>query len=488
LWGVLINDNSLYTDKEGFAHITLTARQQQAERVLAQKGVWEVLYGGAKGGGKTVFGCLWMFDKCADIIEKFKLKPQKYPLSIGFMGRKQGVDFTRSTLETWKRLIPEWAYTIRTHDQEIIIADKVKIDYGGFDRQETINKFNSAEYAYFFIDQAEEITRDEISLLRGAMRLKINGRNVERKGLLTANPAPGWLRSEFIQKENRNKKFVQSLPADNPHLPPEYFDKLNDAFSHRPEMLEAFLYGSWDALEGGNVLVKDMWIRQAEKVTFCSVKTSRVIAIDPAGEGIDETVMYYMENSLVKKELIFGQRDGIYTANMAHVFGEQFKVNGRKPLYVIDSVGMGGPIAARLREMGNEVHNIEAAGEAQNKERYYNIRAEMWWDGGQKFAEGEIEFRKPEAMSEDSYEKLKMQLTTPMFELRNGRVLIEDNKKIRRRMSGKSLDRATAYIMGLYGLRFAVADEERDSYRSQEYGRWRENRLKESGNLAWMGM
>ncbi|MCK4248112.1 MAG: hypothetical protein KAX04_06185, partial [Methanomicrobia archaeon] len=86
------------------------------------------------------------------IIELFKLKPTKYPLLIGFMGRRRGTDFTRYTLEKWKTIIPSSAYTLRERYQEVIIRDTVKFYYGGLDNEKMIAKFNSAEMAIAFID------------------------------------------------------------------------------------------------------------------------------------------------------------------------------------------------------------------------------------------------------------------------------------------------------------------------------------------------
>ncbi|MHC5185012.1 MAG: hypothetical protein ACYSPI_12175 [Planctomycetota bacterium] len=87
----------------------LTKRQTMAFDALARVDVKEVLYGGAKGGGKSVFGCYWCFKQASDIIKQCNIEPRTHPIPVGFMGRKRGVDFTNTTLETWKRFIPEAA-------------------------------------------------------------------------------------------------------------------------------------------------------------------------------------------------------------------------------------------------------------------------------------------------------------------------------------------------------------------------------------------
>ena len=165
----------------------LTKKQSIAWDALDRDAIKEVLYGGAKGGGKSVFGCMWSFHKALEIIKECDIGPRKHPIPIGFMGRKRGVDFTNTTLETWKRFIPEHMYEIKGKPAEIIIADRVKILTGGLDNSDLINKFNSAEYAFFFLDQAEEIDAAQIGELRATFRLIINDKKIPGKDQETNN-------------------------------------------------------------------------------------------------------------------------------------------------------------------------------------------------------------------------------------------------------------------------------------------------------------
>ena len=58
-----------------------------------------------------------------------------------------------------------------------------------------VNKFNSAEYGFVAVDQAEETERDDIMVLKASRRMKIQGRDLPLPymGLWTANPAACWL-------------------------------------------------------------------------------------------------------------------------------------------------------------------------------------------------------------------------------------------------------------------------------------------------------
>ena len=149
-------------------------------------------------------------------------------LSVSW-GRKRGIDFTNTTLETWKRFIPEELYEIKGKPAEIIIGNRVKILTGGLDNGDVVNKFNSAEFAFFFIDQAEEVDAAQIGELRATFRLILNGVKIPGKGLFTANPAASFLKDEFILNPTDDRLFIQALPTDNHYLGPEYIEVLKDS-------------------------------------------------------------------------------------------------------------------------------------------------------------------------------------------------------------------------------------------------------------------
>jgi hypothetical protein len=358
------------------------------------------------------------------------------------MGRKRGVDFTNTTLETWKRFIPEAAYVIKGKPAEIIIWDRVKILTGGLDNSEIVNKFNSAEYAFYFIDQAEEVDREQIGELRATTRLIINGRKIPGKGLFTANPAPSFLKDEFILNPTEGRVFIRALPADNPYLGPEYIAVLRDSFRHRPELLRAYLDGCWDELGGYNQVIKDAWLENAAKIRVYPPAVKKLITCDPARYGDDETVIYSLQNTVISEQIIYGQKNLMHTANVLHCLRRKYD----GCLIVVDVCGVGAGIVDRLIEMGDNVLGIDNAAKSSQPEKYYNLRSEIWCGAADAFADGDVQL-----VTDD--QRLKGQLTCPTYEFRDGRILIESKADIKKRL-GNSPDRADAYVNGLYALQF----------------------------------
>jgi len=435
--------------------VKLTLKQTQCWDAFWNNINIAILFGGAMGGGKSTIGCLLLDSFASWVIENFKLQPDKYPINLGFMGRNRAVDFNDTTLETWKRLIPQSHYIIRSQDKEIVIEDRVKYAFGGLDREEDVSKFSSAEFAVVFIDQAEECSRDNIAVLMSRFRLQINGIPLPYKTLFTANPKNCFLKDEFVLGNDPKKIYIPALPIDNlDNLPASYIPSLREAFKHRPELLLAYLEGSWDSLEGADIVIKDIWIRDAANVVKSYIgRPKRVFGVDVARFGDDTTVCYCLDDTDIEDEMIFGQKDTMYTAGKIHIWAQE----KHPDLIGVDvGGGLGAGVADRLREMGNNVLDFNSAEKAEEETKYYNLRAEMYWNTGRRFAEKDIKLTWQGKSGEDK--DLARDLSSASYLIKNGRILIEPKEKIKERL-GRSPDKGDAYIIGLHTLDHAVVSE-----------------------------
>jgi len=429
------------------------ARQSRALDILGLPECNCLLYGGAKGGGKTVLGCRWMFTEAMSIIDSFGLTPSQYPPAIGFLGRKRAVDFSKTTLETWKREIPSAAYRLNEQKHEIIIFETVKYHYGGFDDRAVVEKFNSAEYCRCFVDQAEELTEDEIAMLEATFRLLIGTKSPGYKMLLTANPAQCWLKSKYVKNPQGMKEglyFLQALPVDNPYLERGYVERLQRVYKHRPELLEAYLKGSWDAVEGSDILIHDAWVEASHRIVKIGPVARKIVVADIARFGDDRTVIYFMEETSVEDSEVYGKHDTHYTSGKIAQMANKHKLEDGKPCtIVIDGDGIGGPVADNLRAYGFDVHEIHSEAATSQPDMFDNLRAEMWWSAGEKFANGEV-------ANDYVDDELDRELTIPKYRFRNGKIIIESKDEIKKAdRYGQSPDKADTYIYGLYGLQFA---------------------------------
>ena len=449
----------------------LSDRQAEALSVLEDPETLELMYGGAKGGGKSVLLCYFAYKQCKQIIQVFDLPVRKYPVVVGFMGRKQGVDFNATTLVTWKKMIPEDAYIIREIDKVkyIVIEDKVAIQIGGMDRTENVNKFNSAEYAFICLDQAEELTRDELGLVRGSLRLKINNTPLAYKVLLTANPAICSLKEDFIDNPEKGNRFVQALPSDNPHLAPGYIETLTRAFKHRPELLRAYLHGCWDELDAANVVISYKDVKKCvnndqhdktitKKITVCDVSE---------GGGNDECVIYDLINTKIGDQEIYNWNSLMDTTGRIQAHARK---NGSN-MIAVDKIGSGAGVYSRLCEIYDDDDSMDIFGfdsrltgkdmSTEDGITFHNLKAAAWWKAGIKFFEGYCDI--------PNDPKLINQLAGVTYHfLSNGKIIIDDKEKVIKKKLGCSPDRAETYVMGLEALDRAEPVSKPDAYMRED--------------------
>jgi hypothetical protein len=426
-------------------NVKYTRRQSIAHDALGRPDVRRLLYGGAKGGGKSYFLCIWSFLYAWNICVDFKLIPSGNPVHVGWIGRKQSTDFTSTTLQTWRQVIPKEYYELKTgtekESKHILIMSRIAIDYGGLDRQESINKFNSAEYGFIAIDQAEETERDDIAVLRGSLRLKIRGLELPYKEVYTANPRICWLRDDFIIEEKPNSVFVPALPSDNPYLPGDYEKTLMDAFGYRPELLAAYLHGDWSQIEDESQVIRDSWLLRAMK--NYGIYKGKLLSCDVARFGDDKTEIMLLDGTDIEFQETYGHSR---TTEISARLNQLSRDNGDCPI-IVDTIGVGGGVVDELYKWGRQIIGFNSSERPKNinKDKYFNRRAEAWWEASQDFAQSNIGCKRMDT-------ELRKQLCIPRYELKTGKILIEPKEKIKERL-GYSPDKADCYIMGLWGLK-----------------------------------
>ena len=417
-----------------------------------------LLYGGAKGGGKSWFLCIWVYAKALAT-----------PFNKIFFCRRRSVDFTNTTLETWKKCIPASTYRIHEQKKKIFLFNGTVIDYGGLDDPLLIQSLNSAEYGNIAIDQAEEIDLDSFAMIRGTLRHKAktpDGQTFvpDYQVRLSANPAQCWLKDYFIGNPREGFGFIKALPTDNPHLPPEYVKNLSEAFQHRPQLLAAYLHGSWDDLAGHDICIQPSAIdRAVDRMKPEGKIIKRIIVNDPARYGDDENVIYVMAQThhcaFIEEEIILEHKSTMDTAGRLGALRRRTNAQ----VIAVDVIGIGSGIVDALFDLKEPVLAVNSSSkptvETQVK-KYYNLRSQLWMQAGDEFDKGRVKLT-------DDY-VLNGQLGSVRFKYTgNGKIQVEGKDDIKKRI-GRSPDRADAFVMGLYALSWTQSFDEAKEVESQD--------------------
>ena len=400
-----------------------------SKQVLAHKAPEkDVLYCGARGGGKTA----WLVNEAIRLSLDF-------PGNVGYLCRFRATDFNSSTmLELEKFLPPELILSHhKTENYYKIIAAKKgnevitsTIFYGGLSGdEETKSKINSMNLGWFGIDQAEEVSEMQFQLLCATLRLMIP--NIRYKGLLTCNPEPGWLRDRFIEHSKPDHRFVSALPSDNAkYLPPDYSEKLREIY---PEaMAKRLLEGNWDIDISGNYLIPYADIRNAVNREL-DISGDVVAGVDLARYGADESVFIARQGDKVIGIESWSKQDEVDSAGFTAQYIRKYKPT----MTYLDVVNLSGVYDILNRE-NFSVTPVNVGEGADNNKLYANKRAEYFERLRRRFIEGTIDI--------PDHPKLASQLASLRFHYREARLLMEAKKDM-----NKSPDYADALMLAFSG-------------------------------------
>ena len=411
-----------------------TPRQREAIACPSR----ELLIGGGLGGGKSVTLCWKLFIHCLD-----------FPGTVNALFRKKGSHLVNTTLRTWQRNIPNELYTINQQRGIITVLTGKKwnseIVYGGLDSNEDTDKHSSAEYGMIAVDQAEEITEANYLAIAQRLRCKLpDGGNPFYQIVTSANPRNCYLRDRFILNPVASRRFVQILAKDNPYLPPDYLDAIRDLYKDRPEILRALIDGSWDILADDNVIIQLSEAQKATRVPDPMVFTDKiVVSCDPARFGKCETVIYGWVGSKIVRQVIYGQKDEGHTAAKCLEMANEIGAN----TIAVDECGIGGGVITILKMLikgtDKQIMPINSARTDGIDKRYYNTRAEMWFESMGLF--------KGERVSIPDDPILCGQLAKITYSYNLGKIIVDDKTDVT-----PSPDRADACVMGLYALKRAL--------------------------------
>ena len=208
--------------------ITLLPKQKEfiflAERFSA-------LCGGF-GSAKTFAGCM-----------KGLMLSAMFPGNSGLISRMTYPELRDSTRKTFFELLPpSWILDWNESYNTLVLKNGSQIIFRPID---DIRKQRSLNLGWFYIDQAEECSREDFLDLVGRLRHPVP----KQFGFVTVNPdGHNWVWQEFFKQEKPGYKGINSTTFDNPYLPEGYIQSLIEAYPK--EWVDRFVYGSHEVKSG----------------------------------------------------------------------------------------------------------------------------------------------------------------------------------------------------------------------------------------------
>ena len=326
----------------------LLIKQEHAIYFLKDNVTEEVLYGGAAGGGKSALGCLWLMEMC-----------QKYPGTRWLMGRSKLKTLKETTLNTFFELATmlklgsQFTYKSTDHivywknGSEIILKDLFL-----YPSDPNFDSLGSLEITGAFIDECNQVAYSAWQIVKSRIRYKLTEFNLIPKMLGSCNPAKNWTYKEFYKttRESRlapYRKFIQSLPTDNPHLHPSYLQSLLRLDKNSRERL---YFGNWEYDDDPATLIDHDSIADYFTPTHLSPSGAKFMTIDVARKGKDKTVFRIWHGWVCIK------RESIAKSGLDEVVGRARILQSKHGIalsnIIADEDGVGGGVVDFLKCKG----------------------------------------------------------------------------------------------------------------------------------------
>src|SRR5574340_1097733 len=226
------------------------------KQLLAAEAVYThryILYGGARGGGKSRWLRWALVEFLIDLYKAHNIIGARVMLACETYRDLEDRQITKI-----KREFPAWMGKLSA-SKEDGLAFRLTDELGGgviaLRNLDEPSKYQSAEFAAIGVDELTKIDKETFDILRGSLRHPGVSHTVFLGATNPGGIGHAWVKGLWIDRqfplELAGKAgeviFVQSLPADNPYLDQSFWDELNSL----PEQLRrAWVEGDWNTFSG----------------------------------------------------------------------------------------------------------------------------------------------------------------------------------------------------------------------------------------------
>ena len=230
-----------------------TAKQQ----LFHASGAYELLYGGAAGGGKS-----------RAVVMEAVVDALEHPGVHSYLFRRSYPQLRDTLIREALTVLPRGLYQYRQQTHDLFLPGGSVLHFRSCRGPQDAYQYQGSEFNRLFIDELTQFEKETYDYLKTRVRAK-KALGVRPFIRCTANPGGlghGWVKAYFIDAlepyavrafstysqllgENtvQTRQYIPATARDNPHLHPGYIAELEQ----KPEALRrALLLGDWNVFDG----------------------------------------------------------------------------------------------------------------------------------------------------------------------------------------------------------------------------------------------
>lgn len=308
------------------------------------------------------------------------------------------------------------------------------------------DSLGSLEITGAFVDECNQISYKAWQIVTSRIRYKLNEYNLIPKILGSCNPAKNWTYSKFyIPNSNgtigNTKKFIQSLPTDNPNLPKSYLESLLALDENSKQRL---YYGNWEYDNDPSKLI------DYDKINNCFTNEfiesgEMYISADIARYGSDKMVVCVWSGFRVVEIFSLAKSSVTETAEAIRGLSTKWKVPNSN--IIADEDGVGGGVIDILKCKGF-VNNSRALKEENVIVEYQNLKTQCYYKLAEKIQNNGIYIYCSDGTVQDDMIKELEQVKRDKID-NDGKLRIVPKEKVKE-FIGRSPDYSDALAFRMY--------------------------------------
>lgn len=375
--------------------IEFSEKQAQALTCLRDKKVFEVLYGGGAGGGKSFLGCYWLVYNCL-----------KYPGTRWVMGRAVLKTLKETTLNSFYdvcRLMQlkqkeHWTFNAQSNIIQFVTGSEIILkDLFQYPSDKDFDELGSLEITGAFVDECNQIVEKAWEVLKSRIRYKLDEYELSPKIMGSCNPSKNWVYRRFYKPYSEGKlpvdrKFIPALAIHNKKLSKYYIETL--ASLSDETLRERLLKGNWDYSSNPNGLCQSIAIDALFGGNEVKGGNKYIVA-DIARFGSDMAIITVWDGWKVIDRVTFEISATTDIQNCINAL--RVKYNIPKDRCIADEDGVGGGVVDNcgivgFTNNGAPIPVLNTEKDKKQPENFFNIQSQMGYHLAKKINDREVVF------------------------------------------------------------------------------------------------
>lgn len=302
-----------------------------------------------------------------------------------------------------------------------------------------------SEHVFLLADEASGVPEQIFQSAQGSM----SGHNATT--LLLSNPTRGS--GYFFDTFHRAKeqwKCYRISAFDSSRVSDKYVQGIANAYGEDSNVYRIRVLGLFPKADDDTVIPLYLVESARNRDIVPRKGTERVWGLDVARFGDDTTALVIRDSMRVLPEIsTWKHADLMQTSGRVKALWDETPYEERPTWILVDSIGLGGGVVDRLRELALPVRGVNVSEAASVSEKYINLRAELWFKAREWLSSLDHTLPTCEGgcARDCVHNLLQSELTAPRFEYTSsGKIKVESKAEMKAR-GLKSPDVADAFVL-----------------------------------------